>query len=163
MCCLWERLVRSLSSYGLKQGISWTFFCFSLFNLILCLSVHEKHKQFRVDIPLPQPILRHFLLGFSPCLLLLLCFPNVSKNLIMTQDKINCLHNTKENWWALFESTLCQLMELLGFGFSLFLINSCLPVHKNHKHVQDFHPTTTTSFPGRHNNNNNNKEKSDKN
>ena len=32
----------------------------------------------------------------SPFPLLLLCLPDVKKNPIMTQDQINCLHNTKE-------------------------------------------------------------------
>ena len=32
----------------------------------------------------------------------------------------------------------------------------CLSVYENHKHVQGWNPTTTTSFTGRHNNNNNN-------
>ena len=38
--------VSSWISYGLKQGIPWHVFYFSLFILILCLPVHEKYKHF---------------------------------------------------------------------------------------------------------------------
>ena len=33
------------------------------------------------------------------------------KNIIMKQDHINFLHNTKEDWLVLIERVLCQLME----------------------------------------------------
>ena len=92
-------------------------------------------------------------------------FPMFQTNYIITQDQINFLYNTKENWWVLFGSMSCQIMELLRpkrgilwkfvFSSSLFLIIWCHPVYENHKHVQGWNPTTTTSFPGRHNNNRN--------
>ena len=34
-------------------------------------------------------------------------------NPIMKQNQINCLLNTKENWWVLFGSTSCQLIDML--------------------------------------------------
>ena len=42
----------------------------------------------------------------------------------------------------------------LVFGFSLVLSDLCAPVNENHRHVQSWHPTTTTSFPGINDNNN---------
>ena len=66
-----------------------------------------------------------------------LCLPNVSKNLILTQENINCLHNTMEDWQVLIGSTLYQLMEriqpkignplAISFGFSLFLVILFIP------------------------------------
>ena len=50
----------------------------------------------------------------------------------------------------------------IGFILSLFLIIWCLPVHKNHRYVQGWNPTTTTYFPERHNNNNNNNDNIEK-
>ena len=47
------------------------------------------------------------------------------------------------------------------FGFSLFLVALCVPVHENRKHVQGWNLNTTASFPGRHNNNNKHREKLD--
>ena len=35
------------------------------------------------------------------------------KNVIMTQDQINYLHSTKEDWWVFLGSTLCKIMEQL--------------------------------------------------
>ena len=35
------------------------------------------------------------------------------KNIIVTQEKINFMHNNKEDWWVLFGSMLCQIMEQL--------------------------------------------------
>ena len=45
--------------------------------------------------------------------LLISCLPNVSKNVIMAQEQINCIQNTEENWWVLIRRTLCQIMEQL--------------------------------------------------
>ena len=45
--------------------------------------------------------------------LLILFLPNVSKNLTMIQDHINCMHNNNEGGWVLFGSMLCQLMKQL--------------------------------------------------
>ena len=69
-------------------------------------------------------------------------------------------------------STLCQITEQLRpktgnplaicFGFSLFLIMLCLPLHENRKHVQGWSPTTTTYFIGRPNNNSNNRDNPNK-
>ena len=44
-CCLGVHCVRSWSRYGLKQGISWQFIFFSLFLLVLCVTVHKSHKH----------------------------------------------------------------------------------------------------------------------
>ena len=35
------------------------------------------------------------------------------KNIIVTQEKINFMHNNKEDWWVLFGSMMCQIMEQL--------------------------------------------------
>ena len=80
-----------------------------------------------------------FIFGFSLCLLSSLCFLMFQRNIIMTHDQINCLHNTNETWRVLFGSTLCQHMELLQpktgnplkiwfYFLSWFLIMWCLPV-----------------------------------
>ena len=69
----------------------------------------------------------HFL-GFY--LLLLIIFFHKITNIIMTSEKINCLHNTKEDWWLLLRRTFCQLMEQLrpktGNPLSSFLFLSIL-------------------------------------
>ena len=43
--------------------------------------------------------------------LLILCLPNVTKTLITTQYKINCIHNTKYDRWVLLGITFYELME----------------------------------------------------
>ena len=48
------------------------------------------------------------------------------------------------------------------FNFYLFKLISYLSVFENHKHVQGWNPTTTTSFIGIHNNNNKHGEKPNK-
>ena len=66
-----------------------------------------------------------------------------------------CLGAHRVSSWSCYGLKL-GIPWQFGFSLSLFLIILCLPVHENHKHVQDWNPTTTTSFPGIHNSNNNN-------
>ena len=66
-------------------------------------------------------------------------------------------------------SMLCHIMEQLWpktwnvlvifFGFYLVLLVLYVPVHEDHKHVQGWNTTTTTSFPGTRNNNDKHGEK----
>ena len=76
------------------------------------------------------------------------------------------------NVWVLFGSMLCRIMVQLRpkmgislqfvFGFYLFLLILCVPVHENHKRFQGLNPTTTIYFPVRHNINNKHGEKPNK-
>ena len=113
-CAAWENVLSAhWVATALNRESLGCFLVFSLFILILCLSVHEKHKHFRVETPPPQPLLSHFVLVSLCVYYYYYVFLMFQKNLIMKQYRINCMHNTKDNLWVLFGSTLCQPMELL--------------------------------------------------
>ena len=90
-------------------------------------------------------------------------------NLIVAQDQINCLQNTKEYFLVMLGRTLFQIKDQIQlktgnplanlFCFISILLILCLLVHENHQHVQGWNPITTTSFSVRHNNNNKHGEK----
>ena len=131
--CLWERCVSSWISYGLKRGIPGYFFGFSLFLLVFmsycswksstCSGLESHHHNLFSMI----------------CFLVYIClyyyyyvFLMFTKNIIMAQDQINYMNNTKEYWWVLLGIKFCQLIEHLRpkqgnplsfFGFSLYFIH----------------------------------------
>ena len=77
------------------------FFCFSLNILIYVLLLMKSITIFRVEIPPPQPPFLIFCFVFFLVyydFYFYYVFLMFKTNIIMTQDQINYLKNTKENW-----------------------------------------------------------------
>ena len=76
---VWEHVLSDHGSAMALNKESPVILCFFLFISILCIPVHEKQKNFRVEIPPPKPLFPYLMFGFSLCTLLLLCYSNLSK------------------------------------------------------------------------------------
>ena len=109
-----ERLVGWMGSYGIEKGNPLVFFLF-LFVYIDFMPYYSWKASTFSGLKCHC----HHLFSLIFCLVYLrvyyYCYIIImfKKNLIMTQDHIDCLQNLKNKCLVLFGSTLCQIMELL--------------------------------------------------
>ena len=161
------RCVRSWSSYGLKQALPWHVFLFPFVYINLCLPVHETHNYFQGWNTTTTTSFSSFFVPFFSFLIIIImyssCFkPIISWHRIMLivctiQIRTGecCLGVHRIRSWSCYVLKRGILWQF-GFSLSLFLMIWCHPVYEDHKYVQSWNPTTTTSFPGIYNNNYNN-------
>ena len=111
---VWEHVVSANVSATALNRLPWYFSLFLFVYVNVCLPVIEKHNHFSgLKSHHRNLLFLIFCFVFSLVHYYYDVFLLFQTNIIITQDRINCIQNTKENWLVLFWSTPCQIMEVL--------------------------------------------------